>query len=171
MIAVALAALLCAEWSSAAEPGYRLSTHMLDVSLGRPASDVAVVLEELQGDGLWQRVAERWTDANGRGADLLPAGEARNGLYRLRFETEAYFARQGLRSIYPWVEVTFRIEGDDHYHIPITMSPTATPPTAATDRRRSLPIIGIACSLFALVRRRVKACNPPGRRLQAFFVC
>ena len=58
MIAVALAALLCAEWSSAAEPGYRLSTHMLDVSLGRPASDVAVVLEELQGDGLWQRVAE-----------------------------------------------------------------------------------------------------------------
>ena len=41
---------------------------------------------------------------------------------RQRFETEAYFARQGLRSIYPWVEVTFRIEGDDHYHIPITMS-------------------------------------------------
>lgn len=81
MIAVALAALLCAEWSSAAEPGYRLSTHMLDVSLGRPASDVAVVLEELQGDGLWQRVAERRTDANGRVADLLPAGEARNGLY------------------------------------------------------------------------------------------
>lgn len=71
MIAVALAALLCAEWSSAAEPGYRLSTHMLDVSLGRPASDVAVVLEELQGDGLWQRVAERRTDANGRVADLL----------------------------------------------------------------------------------------------------
>ena len=122
MIAVALAALLCAEWSSAAEPGYRLSTHMLDVSLGRPASDVVVVLEEPQGDGLWQRVAERRTDANGRVADLLPAGEARNGLYRLRFETEAYFARQGLRSIYPWVEVTFRIEGDGHYHIPITMS-------------------------------------------------
>ncbi len=171
MIAVALAALLCAEWSSAAEPGYRLSTHMLDVSLGRPASDVAVVLEELQGDGLWQRVAERRTDANGRVADLLPAGEARNGLYRLRFETEAYFARQGLRSIYPWVEVTFRIEGDATTTSPSSCRPTATPPTAATDRRRSLPIIGIACSLFALVRRRVKSCNRRPGGLQDFFVC
>lgn len=69
-------------------------------------------------------MAERRTDANGRIADLLPHGVpgANDGLYRLRFETEPYFAAQGLRSIYPYVEVTFRIEGDGHYHIPITMS-------------------------------------------------
>lgn len=64
------------------------------------------------------------TDGKGRIGDLLPVGapNGNDGLYRLRFETEAYFAAQGLASIYPFVEVTFRVEGDGHYHIPITMS-------------------------------------------------
>ncbi|MCY6293643.1 hydroxyisourate hydrolase [Bacteroides fragilis] len=40
----------------------------------------------------------------------------------LKFYTEPYFLEQGLKSIYPFVEVIFRIEGKKHYHIPITMS-------------------------------------------------
>lgn len=108
---------------SAQEPTFQLSTHMLDLSRGVPAADVRVTLSRLAEDGSWQPVAERRTDRNGRIADLLPLGvQSNEGLYRLRFETEPYFAAQGLQSIYPWVEVTFRIEGRGHYHIPITMS-------------------------------------------------
>lgn len=93
--ALVLLALLLVGRTEAREPGtFQLSTHMLDISQGAPAPDVAVTLCAQESDGL----------------------------YRLRFETEPYFAAQGLRSIYPYVEVTFRIEGEGHYHIPITMS-------------------------------------------------
>ena len=59
-----------------------------------------------------------------RSGDLLPVGEPRgnDGVYKLKFETEPYFEAHGEESIYPFVEVVFRIEGDGHYHIPITMS-------------------------------------------------
>lgn len=85
--------------------------------------DVRVTLSRLAEDGSWQPVAERRTDRNGRIADLLPlGGQPNDGVYRLRFETAPYFEALGERSIYPWVEVVFRIEGRGHYHIPITMS-------------------------------------------------
>lgn len=123
--ALVLLALLLVGRTEAREPGtFQLSTHMLDISQGAPAPDVAVTLRAQEPDGSWRVVAERRTDANGRIADLLPHGApgANDGLYRLHFETDPYFAAQGLRSIYPYVEVTFRIEGEGHYHIPITMS-------------------------------------------------
>ena len=122
--AVAFAALVFAGWSVAQEPVYQLSTHMLDLSQGAPAAGVTVTLYRQASDGSWTRLCERTTDRNGRIGDLLPqAGPGANrGLYKLKFETEPYFAAQGLRSIYPFVEVVFRIEGDGHYHIPITMS-------------------------------------------------
>lgn len=123
MAALVLVALLAATLVSAKDKGgYQLSTHMLDISRGVPAEGVGVTLSRLEADGTWSRQAVRRTDANGRIADLLPRGESNEGVYRLRFDTEPYFEAQGLASIYPFVEVTFRIEGDGHYHIPITMS-------------------------------------------------
>lgn len=124
MGAVAVVALLFAGRSVAQEPVCQLSTHMLDISRGTPAEGVAVSLYRQGPGGEWEPVAERRTDGKGRIGDLLPVGapNGNDGLYRLRFETEAYFAAQGLASIYPFVEVTFRVKGDGHYHIPITMS-------------------------------------------------
>ena len=105
---------------------YQLSTHMLDVSQGTPARGVAVTLYESapDTDAGWRVAARRQTDRNGRIADLLPVGRpgANDGVYKLRFETEPYFTARNRTSIYPYVEVVFRIEGDGHYHIPITMS-------------------------------------------------
>lgn len=121
--ALLLLALGFAGTASAQEPTCQLSTHMLDTSRGVPAADVRVTLSRLAEDGSWQPVAERRTDRNGRIADLLPlGGQPNDGVYRLRFETTPYFEALGERSIYPWVEVVFRIEGSGHYHIPITMS-------------------------------------------------
>lgn len=104
----------------------QLSTHMLDISRGAPAPGVAVTLyvqDDATAEG-WREVARRKTDCNGRVADLLPEATSggNDGVYKLRFETEPYFTAHAERSIYPFVEVIFRIEGDGHYHIPITMS-------------------------------------------------
>jgi 5-hydroxyisourate hydrolase len=42
------------------------------------------------------------------------------------FGTGAYFARDGRRTFYPEVTVTFEVEdGGGHYHVPLTLSPFA----------------------------------------------
>lgn len=88
-----------------------LSTHVLDTSRGRPASGVAVVLEGADGTVL----AESATDDDGRvgslGGDLAP------GEHRLRFATSAY------STFYPEVVVTFLVGDEEHYHVPVLLSP------------------------------------------------
>ena len=102
---------------------YQLSTHMLDISKGQPAPDVTVTLYKLDSIiGNWAQVTTGKTDRNGRIANLLPLPKDNSGIYKLKFETAPYFKAQNLKSIYPYVEIVFRIEGKGHYHIPITMS-------------------------------------------------
>lgn len=105
---------------------YQLSTHILDINRGEPAQDVDIVLYKLSSSApdQWIQVATGKTDKNGRIPNFLPnAGNDDNeGTYMLKFYTEPYFRKQGLKSIYPFVEVIFRVEGNGHYHIPITMS-------------------------------------------------
>lgn len=102
---------------------YQLSTHILDVNLGQPASGVPIILFKLSDDAeSWSKIDEGITDINGRIGSFLPETTANDGIYKLRFETRDYFKQQGLDTIYPFVEVIFEIKGDSHYHIPITMS-------------------------------------------------
>jgi 5-hydroxyisourate hydrolase len=101
-----------------------VTTHVLDTSLGRPAAGVRVRLEHL-ADGAPSPVAETSTDDDGRvrdlGPDALPPG-----IYRVVFDTGAYFARSGQRTFYPEVTVSFQIEpGGGHYHVPLILSPFA----------------------------------------------
>lgn len=65
------------------------------------------------------------TGNDGRIPDFLPndGGMGHDGTYKLIFETTPYFYKQGLKSFYPYVEVNFNIEGNQHYHVPITLSP------------------------------------------------
>jgi len=95
-----------------------LSTHVLDTSLGRPAAGVRVALESASGAELGEGV----TDADGRvasiGPERLGAGE-----YRLRFDTGVYFTQLGSTGFYPEVVVTFVVEGDEHFHVPLLLSP------------------------------------------------
>lgn len=102
---------------------YQLSTHMLDISKGQPAPNVTVTLYKLDSiTGSWKQVTTGKTDENGRIANLLPLPKDNSGIYKLKFETTPYFKAQNLKSIYPYVEIVFRIENKGHYHIPITMS-------------------------------------------------
>lgn len=108
--------------STAAEQ-YQLSTHILDVNRGTPAPGVPIILFRQKADGIsWTHIAAGVTDRNGRIGNFLPAGNANNGIYKLKFETGNYFREQKLNSIYPFVEVVFEIKDNGHYHIPITIS-------------------------------------------------
>lgn len=101
---------------------YQLSTHMLDIGIGQPASDIPVELFKKNSDNQWIKIASATTDKNGRIAHFLPETQNNLGTYKLNFATQEYFSKQGLNSIYPFVEVVFEINENTHYHIPITMS-------------------------------------------------
>jgi 5-hydroxyisourate hydrolase len=104
----------------------RVTTHVLDTSVGRPAEGVPVRLERSAPDGGgWEQVGRGTTDADGRLAGLAPDGRRlAGGRYRLSFDTAAYFTRTGRRAFYPEVSIVFEIEdGDDHHHVPLLLSP------------------------------------------------
>jgi len=124
----------------------RITTHILDTALGKPAAGVRVRLErraiarepDQLGDpieavvqvglmGLEDGEPDRWTvlgdsvtDADGRCRDL--AQEAPSGTYRLIFQAGAYFARTARRSIYPEIAIVFDCRGEEHYHLPLLLS-------------------------------------------------
>jgi 5-hydroxyisourate hydrolase len=103
----------------------RITTHVLDTSLGRPASGVAVELASADGEG-WRVIAQASTNHDGRISDLAPDPGVGPGTYRLRFETRSYFARRGQPSFYPHVDVVFSIEAGEaqaHYHVPLLLNP------------------------------------------------
>ena len=111
--------------SSAAErDDYQLSSHILDIGTGMPAPNVDVRLMMQNTDGTWNLLSTEKTDNNGRiGNFLLNTGTIDNdGTYKLIFETSPYFAKLGQESFFPYVEVNFKVEGDKHYHVPITLS-------------------------------------------------
>jgi 5-hydroxyisourate hydrolase len=102
----------------------RISTHILDLARGGPATGVAVQLEFEDTAGNWRTLHSMRTDHDGRCAHLLANSELSPGVYRLRFEIAGYFAQQNLESLYPLVEVTFRVRGGEaNFHIPLLLSP------------------------------------------------
>ncbi len=105
-----------------------LSTHVLDAALGRPARDVQVVLSR-RAPGGWTRCAGGRTDADGRLRPVDDAGaeaELEAGVYRLDFDTGAYFTATGQVGFYPQVSVTFEVtDPAAHHHVPLLLSPFA----------------------------------------------
>ena len=108
----------------------RLTTHVLDTALGRPAAGLKITLYRL-GNSSPQKLAEAVTNADGRtngpmlaGAALLP------GCYELVFCAGDYLRETG--QIEPGVgfldEIPIRFgirESGQHYHVPLLLSPFA----------------------------------------------
>ncbi|MGA9507273.1 MAG: hydroxyisourate hydrolase [Candidatus Sulfotelmatobacter sp.] len=102
----------------------RISTHILDMVYGKPASGVPVRLEkQLARD--WKPLSSELTDQDGRCAQLLRESEELSaGVYRLSFDTGVYYAQKQVSSLYPVVEVTFQArDGESHFHIALLLSP------------------------------------------------
>ena len=102
----------------------QITTHVLDLSLGKPAAGVPVVLEvEEVGTG-WKQLGRGETDKDGRLRDLLGGVALVEGTYRLTFDTHAYFSGRKTSTLYPQVSVVFTVLDCDHnYHIPLLLSP------------------------------------------------
>jgi 5-hydroxyisourate hydrolase len=100
-----------------------ITTHVLDTARGQPAASVPVVLE-IQSGGSWTELARGTTNADGRVGDLLPAGRLEKAVYRLRFDTAAYFLACGVKGFYPSVAVVFEVrEPGRHHHVPLLLAP------------------------------------------------
>jgi 5-hydroxyisourate hydrolase len=97
----------------------KISTHVLDAVVGKPAASVAVLLESKQRDA-WIEVASNTTDPDGRCRELLSS--APEGIYRLTFYTGAYLRDKKRGSIYPEVTVLFYCDGATNYHLPLLLS-------------------------------------------------
>src|SRR5580700_1588831 len=96
----------------------KITTHVLDVSIGRPAAGVPVTLEIEKG-GAWKELSRGATDGDGRLRHLLAAGSLTAGTYRLTFDTAAYFASRKTQTLYPHVSIAFDVRDHTaHYHIP-----------------------------------------------------
>lgn len=105
-----------------------ISTHILDTALGRPAAGVPVSLSRLEA-GHWLHLGQAVTNADGRCPHLLPqspevaSSDLTAGLYRIRFETNAYYESLAIEGLYPYVEIAFYVlPGQLHYHIPLLLT-------------------------------------------------
>ena len=103
----------------------RITTHVLDTSIGRPAAGVGVTLERLTGGESWEIAGTGRTDDDGRLRTLLTsAAPVTPGVYRLVFDTAAYFRAYSMPVFYPHVAIAFAVaEGEAHYHVPLLLSP------------------------------------------------
>ena len=109
----------------------RLTTHVLDTAHGRPAHDLRIELFGLGEGGHRERLADVTTNADGRcDAPLLEGEGFRAGRYQLVFHAGAYFDALGIDLPEPKflddVVIRFGIsDGDQHYHVPLLLSPYA----------------------------------------------
>ena len=106
-----------------------LTTHVLDVTRGRPAEGVRVELYEFVGAGERGLVADVATNADGRtDKPLISAHDARSGRFELVFHVGDHFRRQDAKSADPpfldLVPIRFFIaDRTAHYHVPLIVSP------------------------------------------------
>lgn len=102
-----------------------ITTHILDISTGRPAARVPVTLEFKSQSKGWEQVGTGESNDDGRITDLL---DKRTpfvpGHYRITFDTGIYFAGQEREAFYPQVSVMFTVrDANQHYHVPLLLSP------------------------------------------------
>jgi 5-hydroxyisourate hydrolase len=96
-----------------------ISTHVLDLALGKPVFNISVKLQRFEFDA-WVEIASRYTTSDGRSDEILPPNDVSPGNYRLIFNTAAYQDS----SLYPEIVICFWVSpGSVNYHLPVLLSP------------------------------------------------
>lgn len=104
----------------------KLTTHVLDISIGKPASGVLVNLFRAGSDNPIQSM---YTNNDGRlNHPLLEGENMKKGIYELHFHIGDYYRNRGVAAVDPLfldcVPVRFGIsEQTSHYHVPLLISP------------------------------------------------
>jgi 5-hydroxyisourate hydrolase len=107
----------------------KLTTHVLDLSMGKPASGVLVELWRVDSDNKFEFLLSAHTNDDGRvNHPLIEGKPMKKGLYEIRFHVGNYFRNRGTLlgdpSFLDCVPVRFGIsEPSSHYHVPLLISP------------------------------------------------
>ena len=106
----------------------RLSTHVLDTALGRPADGVMISLYRLTGPER-RKLCQTQTNADGRTDAPLLQDETREvGIYELVFAVGAYLRKAGQVGdgtlFLDEVPIRFGVaDAGQNYHVPLLLSP------------------------------------------------
>lgn len=104
-----------------------LTTHVLDTARGLPAAGLKIVLNRIDGDTP-SKVIEMVTNEDGRtNSPILPAESFEKGQYELLFFAGDYLRATDQNGAEPLfldvVPIRFGMSEDDHYHVPLLLSP------------------------------------------------
>ena len=104
------------------DPRPTISTHVLDLATGMPASGVGVAVFRLDDGGVPELLADLETDADGRIRDLLDGEPLAAGEYQLAFDVGGYVDAPD--AFFQSVAVALRITDPSRpYHVPLLLSP------------------------------------------------
>ncbi|MEH7076709.1 hydroxyisourate hydrolase [Neobacillus drentensis] len=107
----------------------KVTTHVLDLSIGKPASGVLVELWESGSDNTFDIIQISYTNVDGRlNQPLLEGSRIKTGMYEIRFHVGDYFRKRGMflgdPSFLECVPIRFGIsDPGSHYHVPLLISP------------------------------------------------
>lgn len=108
----------------------KLSTHVLDITQGKPGAGVTVQLYAVEA-GVKTLLKTEVTNQDGRcNAPLLEGADFKTGCYELVFAAGDYFDAQGLALPTPKfidrVTLAFGVaDATQNYHVPLVVSPWA----------------------------------------------
>lgn len=99
-----------------------ISTHVLDLATGNPATGVGVALFRLAEDGVPDLLSDLQTDSDGRIGDLLDGEALAEGDYQLAFDVGGY--ADGPDAFFQSAALALRItDAARSYHVPLLLSP------------------------------------------------
>ncbi|MEL0628188.1 hydroxyisourate hydrolase [Psychromonas aquatilis] len=108
-----------------------ITTHILNTALGKPATGIDLALWILK-EGEWTKLSSAVTNEDGRidgwsESDWFEDKSAEQlfATYKLVFELDSYWEKQGIDAFYPSAEICFKVQDTKHYHIPLLLSPFA----------------------------------------------
>ncbi|MBB6675452.1 hydroxyisourate hydrolase [Cohnella nanjingensis] len=105
----------------------RLTTHVLDTSMGKPAAGMRVQLWRLEtsADGAKTLLRETFTNEDGRlDAPLLEGETFAAGTYELTFGVGDYYRGLAHAVFLEGVPVRFQVsDPESHYHVPLLVAP------------------------------------------------
>lgn len=100
-----------------------ITTHALDTSLGKPASQMLITLKGIR-DNQWKPMSVGITNNDGRISDVLPPGRLLiPGVYTMTFNTSTYHKNNNQQGFYPEASIQFEVTDNSHYHIPLLINP------------------------------------------------
>jgi 5-hydroxyisourate hydrolase len=100
-----------------------ISTRILDSTSGRPAAGVRVKLEHAVNSD-WTCVATTTTGPDGWvGVWGRPPRHLERGAFRLRYDTNAYFAELGVIAFYSEISVVFALADSERCDVTLLIAP------------------------------------------------